>query len=56
MVEVRDLAEAAKEFARKLDILSLTVSDDEGHGARFELEGRVLLAYTEAALPCRINI
>ena len=56
MVGVRDLAEVAKEFARRLDVLSPTVSDDEGHGTRFELECRVLLAYTKAALLCRINI
>ena len=53
---VRDLAEVAKGFARRLDVLSPTVSDDEGHGARFELKGRVLLAYTKAALLRRINI
>ena len=53
---VQDLAEVAKGFARRLDVLSPTVSDDEGHGTRFELECRVLLAYTKAALLRRINI
>ena len=55
MVGVRDPA-VVTEFARELDVLSLTVSDDEGHGARFELKGRILLAYTKAALLRRINI